>query len=314
MLVGSHRRGLMPDVEGVPDRLIADADWNGEMALRAYADGFNQEALAPADRAVKYTRRILHRRPGDQKVIEFLADRHRLRAVIHQALGDHRAAIGDGDAAIELLDRLDDPPRLVKQAVLLVQCEEYAALGDAAAARKAGRAIEAYRRRAQEPDADPLAMAEAFGRYATAMTLIGDAEEAREPRRQAVDAYRTVPGHRYEGTDRLRFVQLVQAYVADVEPSDDEARRVVPMLQEAAEHLMRSIPPDPFAVRDTTVAAAIMQMVATQGQWLAALGELQAAVVFAQRAPTLLNVPVPWWPDWLQTNRDLMEQALTAES
>jgi hypothetical protein len=44
------------------------------------------------------------------------------------------------------------------------------------------------------------------------------------------------------------------------------------------------------------------------------LGDLEAAVVFAQRAPTLVDVPVPWWPDWLRGNRNLMEQALTAES
>jgi hypothetical protein len=305
-------------VEGAPDELIADADWNGEMALRAHIAGFDQEALAPADRAVKYTRQILRYCPRDQTVIDLLIGRHRLRAEIHQALGDHRAALVDGDAAITLLDRLDDPPPLVKQAVLLLQCEEYAVLGDAAAARTAGQAIEAYRLRAREPDASPLAMAEAFGRYAMAMALIGDAAKAQEARLQAITAYQTVPRHWFSmKADRLRFVHLVQAYVTDVVPSDEEALRVVPMLQDAAEHLLRLIPPDLFAMRDPTVqdyAAAIMQMVATQGQWLAALGELEAAVVFAQRAPTLLDVPVPWWPDWLDKNRELMQQALAAES
>jgi len=304
-------------VRGDTDRLIADADWNAERALRAFADGHYQEALPPATRTVEYTRQILRWRRDDPEVIEALAWRHRCRAEIHQALGQHRAAIDDVEEVLKLLDRLDDPPRLAAEAARLVQCEAYAALGDVAAGREAGRAIEAFRRRAREADASPLAVAEAFGRHARAMALIGDGEEAQRSRRRAIDAYRANLDGMYGKDDRIRFVALVQAYVAEVEPNDDVARVVVWTLQDAAEQLMRLIPLDPFATTDATVrdsAAAIIQMVATQGHWLAYLLEMEASAVLAQRAPTLLNNAVPFWPDWLQANRKFIETTLGPES
>jgi tetratricopeptide (TPR) repeat protein len=308
---------LYDRVRGDTDRLIGDADWNAEMALRAFADGHYQEALPPAIRAVEYTRRILRWRRDDLEVIEALAWRYRCRAEVHQTLGHHREAIDDTEEVLKLLHRLDDPPRLAEEAARLVQCEAYAALGDVAASREAGRAIEAFQGRLGEAGASPLAMAEAFGRHARAMALIGDGEQAQRSRRQAIDAYRANLDGMYGKDDRVRFVALVQAYVAEVEPSDDVAPVVVRMLQDAAEQLLRLVPPDPFAATDATVrdcAAAIIQMVVTQGHWLAYLVELEASAVLAQRAPTLLNTAVPFWPDWLQANRKLIETTLGAES
>ena len=204
---------------------------------------------------------------------------------------------------------------MVLPAVRLLQCEEYAALGNAAAAREAGCAVEAYRERSHEPGASRLAMGEAFGRYATAMALIGDLEEARAYRRPAIDGYRTDLSNRHR-QDRLRFAALVEAYVADVtytDPSDELLRDVIAILQDAAEVMMALIRPDPFATRDPDVqdhAAAIMRLVATQGQWFALLLDIEAAAVLAQRAPTLLKVAVPYWTDWLQQNREFVEERL----
>jgi hypothetical protein len=291
-----------------------EADWDAEVALRAYVDGHHRAALAPADRSVRATGRILRDRPDDPAVIEVLAWRYRCRAEIQLALGNHRAAADDAGEAVALLDRLADPPRLAAEAARLVRCEAYAGLGDTAAAREAGRAIEAFRRRAREADASPLAMAEAFGRYARAMALLGDGQQAQRARREAIDAYRAGLDAVTDRNDRVRFVDLVRAYVAEVEPTDEVAPDVVRMLQDAAEQALRLVPPDPFATADPVgrdAAALIMRLVATQGEWLAFLLELETSAALARRAPTLLDHAVPFWSDWLAANRRLVEQALS---
>jgi hypothetical protein len=228
-----------------------------------------------------------------------------------------RCRCDDTEEVLQLLDRLDDPPRLAAEAARLVQCEAYAALGDVAAAREAGRgrrgALAAGARSRREPTGGG-------GGVGTACQGDGverDGEEAQRSRRQAIDAYRADLGGMYGKDDRVRFVALVQAYVAEVEPRTTWRLTWCECIQDAAEQLMRLIPPDPFATTDAGVrdsAAAIMQMVATQGQWLAYLLKLEASAVLAQRAPTLLNHAVPFWPDWLRANRKFIEKTLGAEA
>lgn len=253
-----------------------DADWNSEVAARAYLDGYYREALEAADRAVKLTRRVLRRRTDDQRVIDVLVDRYRWRALIHEELGNRTKAIDDAEAAITLCGRLEDSPPLQIAALRLLQCELYGLLGEVAAAREAGQAVEAYRQQARERDVHPLAMAEALSRYATGMALTGDVEAALAARREAVDAYRAGLDSTSRAGDRLRFSRTVQEVAADAEPpSAAAAPEALPMLKEAAEQRVALIPPSPFAFREAEArdhGFAVCQILATQGRWLDAWG------------------------------------------
>lgn len=288
------------------------------MAARAYLDGYYREGLEAADRAVKLTRRILRRTPDDQRVIEVLVDRHRWRALIHEELGNQTAAINDAEAAITLCGRLDDSPPLQIPALRLLQCEMYGVMGEVAAAREAGQAVEAYRQLAREGDVHPLAMAHALSRYAAGMALAGDVEAARPARREAVDAYRASLDENSFARDQIRFAWTVQELVADAEPpSAAAAPELLPMLQEAAEQRVSLIPPSPYAFREAKVGdhgTAVCQILATQSRWLDALGAPRTAAVFAQSSREILFVPPQWWPDRLRSLRDLLERALAADA
>ncbi|MEV6367214.1 hypothetical protein AB0L86_10010 [Micromonospora musae] len=294
-------------------RLVADSDWNAEMAVRGYLDGFYPQALTAADRAVKLTRRIL-RRDGDERVVVVLIERLRWRAQISQVLGRHKQAVDDARAVLELLARLGKPPRLVAEATQLLLAESSAVLGDVATVRVADRAIEAFRRRADEADAEPLAIGEAFDRYARTLALIGEIEAAQPVRRFSVDAYRSALDRIVDRRERIRFATAVEQLADDAGPPNAAgAPDILSLLQDAAEQRLHLIPPIGTAFQDPVAreqAVALLGVLALQSQWLDALGAPQAAAEFARSAEQLLQVPAVWWRDRLRELRDLLEQTI----
>ncbi|MEV6373206.1 hypothetical protein [Micromonospora musae] len=294
-------------------RLVADSDWNAEMAVRGYLDGFYPQALTAADRAVKLTRRIL-RRDGDERVVVVLIERLRWRAQISQVLGRHKQAVDDARAVLELLARLGKPPRLVAEATQLLLAESSAVLGDVATARVADRAIEAFRRRADEADAEPLAIGEAFDRYARTLALIGEIEAAQPVRRFSVDAYRSALDRIVDRRERIRFATAVEQLADDAGPPNAAgAPDILSLLQDAAEQRLHLIPPIGTAFQDPVAreqAVALLGVLALQSQWLDALGAPQAAAEFARSAEQLLQVPAVWWRDRLRELRDRLEQTI----
>lgn len=300
----------------VTKQLIRDSDWNSEVAARAYLDGQYQGALQAADRAVKLTNRILRRTPDDAEVIDALVDRYKWRALIHQALGNHTTAIDDAEAAITLIARLAGQSPLRIPALRLLQCELHATLGNATAARLAGQAAEAFRQQAREETVDPLAVAEALSRYAVAMATIGDVEAARPARDEAVHAYRNGLDRIYQESERIWFATAVEEMAAEAEPPNAAgAPELLPLLHDAAQQWTALITASPLTFRSPRArdyGAAALRLLATEAQWLDALGARRTAAVFEEASQDLLHVPVQRWPNRLFALQDLLEQTLAA--
>ncbi|MFJ8114275.1 hypothetical protein [Streptomyces sp. NPDC096132] len=232
------------------DDLVSGADWQAEQAGLALRDGELHHAIRWSDWTVTHTREIWarwrKRGRDERRVTEVLADRLRDRALIHHGLGNIGEAIRDATEALALFEEGQRVhgvryPLLVPSCQVLLS-ELYAQAGDAAAARRHGRAIEAYERGLAEGPS--LALARGYNHYGRAMHLIGDPAAA-PALRHAVDLYRhrdVLPDGRYTAGQFIQTVLLVADTAKPVNAA--AAPEILSMLEDAATYA-RQLPQFP---------------------------------------------------------------------